>query len=295
MKVLLTGSTGFLGGQLAAAFLKEGFNLTLIVRKSSNLEILKNLSTDLNFHFVEEGINSLKEKFPCFDAIVHTATAYGNKGESSEEIFATNFDFPKQLLEAYPCPFINTDTFFCKSNEKYAYLNDYTQSKRQFFEFGQSFAISNKHTFINLRLEHLYGPNDGEKKFTISIVKQMMNNTLEIKLTPGLQVRDFVFIDDAVRAYLYILKAKNLLSANSYINFELGSGIESSIKEYVTIAHDLLKSKSVLKFGEIPYRENEIMFSLANIKPLEELGWNHRTELKDGIRKIINSLEKKSF
>ena len=52
----------------------------------------------------------------------------------------------------------------------------------------------------------------------------------EIKLTPGEQLRDFIYIDDVVKAYLTVLKElKNLPGISQ---FDVGAGSLISIKEF---------------------------------------------------------------
>jgi nucleoside-diphosphate-sugar epimerase len=47
MKVLVTGATGFIGSHLAASLVKQGFNVSCLTRKSSNLSYLEGLDVTL--------------------------------------------------------------------------------------------------------------------------------------------------------------------------------------------------------------------------------------------------------
>lgn len=296
MKVLLTGSNGFLGSHLAHALVNRGDQVVALKRQNSNLLSLASISSKLFLFNLEDGLDVLLRAHPDIDVVIHTATSYGYGSTPLSEILKANVLFPLELLEKFSCPFINTDTFFCKAPESYNYLADYSYSKRQFYQIGKKFAESKNHLFINVRLEHLFGPRDNDNKFTISIIKQMLNNTAEIKLTPGEQQRDFIFIDDAVNAYMKIIDTKIIMSSNKgFLEFELGSGTQSTIKDFVTIAYQETNSKSELKFGNIPYRDHELMSSKADISELKKLGWVNQTSLKDGIKKIIMSLTERSI
>ena len=60
--------------------------------------------------------------------------------------------------------------------------------------------------FINMRLEHFYGPGDADSKFTAHVMNSCLRNVPELKLTLGEQRRDFFYIEDVVSAYLIILE-----------------------------------------------------------------------------------------
>ncbi|MMZ62827.1 dTDP-4-dehydro-6-deoxyglucose reductase [compost metagenome] len=143
--------------------------------------------------------------------------------------------------------------------------------------------------FINARLEHVYGPNDGPNKFTTHVITQMLNNIPSLDLTLGEQKRDFIFIDDVTSAYRLVTKNLHIFS-DCYNEIEIGRGMSVSIRHFIESAHLLTNSKTKLKFGALPYRESEIMDSYANTLKLNELGWSWNDGIDDGIRKIINHL-----
>ncbi len=47
MKVLVTGATGFIGGNLARELVKQGYQVRALVRKGSNLKSLQGLNMEL--------------------------------------------------------------------------------------------------------------------------------------------------------------------------------------------------------------------------------------------------------
>ena len=46
-----------------------------------------------------------------------------------------------------------------------------------------------------------------------------------------------------------------------------------------------------MNFGALPYRENEIMQSEADIKLLKSLGWSCKVDLADGIKTVVEELK----
>ena len=72
----------------------------------------------------------------------------------------------------------------------------------------------------------------------------------------------------------------------------LGSGKPHTIRHFVESIHSLTGSGTLLKFGAVPYRDNEIMESRSDISFLKKLGWEPRVTLEEGIRKMIEGEKK---
>ena len=281
MDILLTGATGFLGSYLTHAFLNEGHNVTILKRKKSNISRIKDVIDKIQSYDVDE--TGLDEVFlnNKYDAVIHTATCYGRHKESTVEIMRTNDMFPLEVLlkaaENSVSRFINTDT----SSEKF--LSDYSLAKKHFLDWGKKISAEKNITFINLCLEHMYGPYDDPSKFIDYIILKCKNNVDKIDLTEGKQKRDFIYIDDVVDAFLTVLYA----DLCGYRSFDVGSGCNISIRDAVEIIHEQLKSKTVLNFGAIPLRMNEVLESKVDLMPLKSLGWKPKYSFEEGIEKII--------
>jgi len=284
-RIVLTGITGFLGSHLAAALVAEGCEVIGLKRRSSSLQRLAGILPKLTLVDVESSdFEVLFRDYGKVDAIIHTATNYGRNSESVSEIFTANTEFPLRLLDAGSRAgvhaFMNTDTILDK------YLNLYAFSKNQLLEWGRFFALHKKITFWNLRLEHFYGANDDASKFTAYIVDSCLSNEPEIQLTLGEQRRDFIYIDDVVSAYLLLLREIQC-APPGLSEFDVGSGTSISIREFVILVKQLTNSSTTLNFGALPYRDGEVMHSVANVAPLLALGWRCNYDIKAGIRKLL--------
>lgn len=294
MKILLTGVTGFLGSHLAAALIHYRHEVLGLKRRHSDTSRLAEISNRIHLIDLEEGLDSASERHPGIELIIHTATVYGYNQESASDIVSANVVMPLRLLEWAGTngirAFINTDSSFSKASSTYTYLSNYIASKKCFVQLGTRVANSQNTTFCNMRIEHMFGPHDSEQKFTTHIVRQLLNGTPEIELTPGQQERDFVFVDDVVSAYMCVIGAIESNSIKGMNNFEVGSGMAHTILEFVTMAHRIARSKSRLVFGALPYRENEIMHFQANLDALRVLGWSPKIKLDVGIELLVKSL-----
>lgn len=284
-RILLTGVTGFLGSHLAKALLAKGYDIVALKRKSSSLRRIELIASDIAFYDIEAlDFSTPFRDHGRIDAVIHTATCYGRHNESVSEIFAANTEFPLRLLDAGSHAdigmFLNTDTIIDK------YLNLYSLSKHQLLQWGKFFSMRGQIHFGNVRLEHFYGPDDDDTKFTTYVIKSCLDNIPELKLTPGEQRRDFIYIDDVVAAYLLLLEKQELLT-DWFVEWDVGSGHSISIREFVKTVHRITASKTHLAFGALPYREGEVMLFEANIAPLKKLGWTCSTSLEEGLRSAI--------
>ena len=134
----------------------------------------------------------------------------------------------------------------------------------------------------------MYGPKDDSSKFVQFVIESLLRNEEKIKLTKGEQKRDFIFIKDVVEAYLKLLEVHDSLE-DGFNEFEVGTGESITIKELVVKIKILTgNTKTKLIFGALPYRENEIMESKADITKLRGIGWSPKVSLEDGLKDTIN-------
>lgn len=299
--ICITGATGFLGSHLLKYLLfNTNYNFVLIKRTSSSLTRLENIDkTRVYFFDVDENFENLEE---CFKdkkiiSIIHCATNYGRNAKTCLNILKTNLNFPIKLLELAVkynvISFINTDSYFNKPNMSYFYLQDYSLSKRSLRLWLEYF--SSKIKIANVVLEHIYGENDSLEKFVPFLINEIaVKNSLEINLTGGEQKRDFIYVDDVVCAYKYILDF-TLTRELKYKNFDLGTGIVTSIKDFANTVKRESSSHTKLNFGALPYRTDEIMLSKAENSDLLNLGWKPRYTIQKGIKKYISNERKQTL
>jgi len=74
-----------------------------------------------------------------------------------------------------------------------------------------------------------------------------------------------------------------------YKIFELGSGIAMEIRLFLEKIKELSGSNTILNFGKISYRRDEIMDSKADIQELKNLGWQPKYSVEQGIKQILEN------
>ena len=275
MKILLTGASGFIGSHLSLALLDRGDQVWAYRRAGSDLRRLAQRENDVEWFDIAE-INGPFSRNTRIDAIIHAATCYGRNGEPLSELQAVNVVFPLRLLELGTAAgvklFLNTDTYFNHPGDQpLQYLTHYVLTKHHGVECLQAAAGGNTKV-VNLKLEHIYGPGDGEEKFVTMLLSDLLRNTPSIPMTPGEQKRDFIYITDAVAACLACLES-DVASLPDFQTVSLGTGTSTSIRAFAELARRTTGSDSILDFGKLPYRGGEIMSSCGDPAYLRTLGW----------------------
>lgn len=283
--LLITGINGYLGSELAKKFDKEynviGLEYTLENLFRINKEKYKVYSS-------KYGIDDNLFKENKIDLIIHTATLYGRNGETDNLMVYSNLLLPQKLLQLAcinKCPlFINTDSILNR------YISSYSLTKRQFNDWLKLYSKTNKIKVINLRLEHFYGPGSSDTNFISLMTSKMLSNDAIINLTKGEQNRDFLYISDLLTVYDFVIK--KMKGFTDYEEFIIGSGASVNLKYILEFIKKETSSKSILKYGAIPYRHEELMNSNNNISKIKKLGWNPKISIEEGLKKVIDYMIK---
>lgn len=289
MRVLVTGGSGFLGSAVARHLAQAGHGVVALLRASSDAARLAGSQVEVcRFGSDQELAAALLAAAP--DAIVHTACAYGRQGESLLQLADANIRFGLALLQALAqlpvTPgrrrlFLNTGTALAPE------VSAYALSKHQFAQWGRRLAGERPDAlqFVNVELQHMYGPGDDASKFTTHVLHACHRHQPTLALTAGEQHRDFIFIDDVLSGYETLLMQADRLGA--LVDVPLGSGDAPTLRSYVETVHHLCQSRTELQFGALPYRAHEAMHCQADLALMHTLGWAPRWSLVDGLQRTI--------
>jgi len=278
-----TGATGFLGSNIIKKLIIENYNVIVLKRSFSNTYRIDDITDNVKSYNIDQ--IALENIFTenKIDIILHCATNYGRRDIEPLSLMQANLTMPLQLLELgkktrINC-FINTDTILDKR------VSYYSLSKNQFREWLELYA--NEMICVNVALEHFYGPYDDNTKFVSYIIDSILNNAKKIDLTEGNQERDFIYIDDVVDAFITITKNIEKLR-KGFLRYEIGTGKSIKLKDFVKLVKSIARNtETALNFGVIPYRENEIMSSKADITEICKLKWKPKFTLEEGLEQTI--------
>ncbi|ULC59748.1 NAD-dependent epimerase/dehydratase family protein [Flaviramulus sp. BrNp1-15] len=283
--ILITGINGFLGSHLAS-ILKIQYK---IIGLEFSLNNLNRIYGEDYLVYCSNDKDKVFEENKIF-GIIHTATVYKRENTPLREVLNTNVVLPIDLYELAIKNnvevFLNTDSFFNNPKYNYSFLPEYTLSKKHVIDWLKLIQAKTC-KIINMKIYHMYGPNDAISKFVPKMIKFMTDNVPYIDTTYGEQTRDFIYIEDVVSAYSLVLDLFDKEDHN-FCEYEVGTGMPLSVKGFLLKIKSITNSNTDLRFGELEYRDNEIMSSRADISKLKSLGWQPKFSTEQGLIKLIN-------
>lgn len=144
------------------------------------------------------------------------------------------------------------------------------------------FAHLNNKPVVNFRLFSVYGPYEEPTRFIPTITKSLIIKDI-IKLTPGNQRRDFIYVDDVSDAYLKALSEGKKIKGEI---FNIGTGREYTNGEVVKKLFLSTASKTKVEKGSYPKRKWDTSHWRADISHTKKaLKWKPRYSLEEGLRK----------
>lgn len=298
-KVLITGTTGFVGSHLARRLLNEGAQVHAFVRRSSNLWRIEDIKTRLTLHEVsltdtdllDKTIESIKP-----DYVFHLATYGGVGGQAdNQQIIDTNYMGTINLLNACNKTgykgFINTG-----SSSEYGIKNEpmredmvpepyntYGATKAAATIYCQAQAREKGLPITTLRLFSPFGPYDEPNRLISYVIKSLLKNE-ETKLSSKSYVRDYIYIDDVIESYMAVIREKSYEKV-----YNIGSNQQHTVEQVFDIIAKILDKDAKPVWGEFKPRINEPKIWVAHIsKAKNELNWTPKYSFEDGIKKTVS-------
>ena len=288
--VLITGATGFIGSNLSKLLVSLDFDVHIIVRRSSNLEILDQLIPNITVHHHNgstAGMRSIIKKVQP-DCVFHLASLFLVKHSSKDVIplVKSNILFGTQLLDAMAefnvLRLINASTSWVHFGQAiYDPVCLYAATKMAFEDILVYYNNGKMISSISLELFDTYGPNDPRHKLFYAL-KNASQSTIPVKMSPGDQLIDLVYIDDVMDAFLTASKLISKVKSNP--KYMVTSGNLVTLKEIVNLYEEINNHRINVEWGGLPYREREVMIPWQIGETLPD--WSPKIDLRKGISMI---------
>lgn len=303
MKILLTGSGGFIGSFLCEELFKRGYKLKIILRYTStaNLENLNFLEKEI-LEKIEIIFGDLQdpeviyETIKDIDYVINLASLISIPYSFvfPRSVVLNNVSIIINLMEVLknkkiPIIHISTSEVYGKVNylpidenhPKFA-KSPYAASKIFMDEFVKSYGEYYKIPFKIVRPFNTFGPRQSQRALIPSIILQILNNK-EVRIGNLYPKRDFTYVLDIVNGIIKIMESDKgfneeiiLCSGKSYSVMEVIEKIKEISKNDFKIVKD--------KKRERP-KEIEIENLLGTFEKAEKLfGFSPKISFEEGLR-----------
>ena len=311
MTTFVTGGLGFIGSNFVISHLKKypsdeivvldnqsyaanGSNLNgyyddwrLTVKKVDirNLESLDGMyhtyEPDITFHFAAESHvdNSIRGDDDFLSTningthnILKCIRKYGGKlvHVSTDEVYGSLGPTDPEFNEQTP----------------YDPRNPYSATKAASDHLVRAYVNTHKIDAVVTNCSNNYGPRQHNEKFIPTIIRHIKNNTPIPVYGQGINVRDWLFVEDHCEALLTI--GQNFKSGERY---NIGGGVELTNIQMIKLILEIM-GKDVDRYTDwlnfvTDRKGHDMRYAMNADKIYNELGWRARTNIIHGLEKTV--------
>ena len=303
MKILITGSSGFIGSYLTERFTNQHdihhLASNLKDHKSVTEEVLS-VNPDIIVHLAArtEVEKSFYEQI-TFSEINYVGTV--NLIEAASKVKnLKNFVFAS-TMEVYGWQPISDEIKKHGKPQTHIAFDENTQPNPNAPYAVAKYAcekyLQYAHRcyglpFTALRQTNCYGRKDNDFFVTEQIISQMLKNPKECSLGYADPYRNFIFVEDMLDAWQTVIE--NPDKCNDGNIFTIGPDNPIKIKDYAELIAEKLDWQGTINWNTKLHRAGEIYWLNSNNKLItEKLGWEPKVSLDQGLDKTIELWTKK--
>lgn len=313
--IVVTGGAGFIGSAIVWKLNQLGENKIIVVDELGLNDKWKNL-VSLKFEdFIhkDDFISMVLDREIPFEitSIIHMGANSSTTEKDADHLFSNNYQYTKELAK-----------FSLEKNIRFIYassaatygdgslgfdadgnkletlhpLNMYGYSKQLFDLWAKRNNAFDK--IVGLKYFNVYGPNEYHKGDMRSVVhkafeqirdsgKVQLFKSMNPKYKDGEQLRDFIYIKDAIEMTLYFLDKPGVNGL-----FNLGTGKSRTWKDLVTSIFKAMNKTTNIEYIDLPehLREKYQYFTEANMDKIRKVGYNKSiTSLEDGVADYVKN------
>ncbi|MFA5238950.1 MAG: NAD-dependent epimerase/dehydratase family protein [Phycisphaerae bacterium] len=303
-KVLVTGGAGFIGSHTVDALIKNGAVVAVVDDLSTgNMEninpeanfynvniadaefekILEAERPDIIYHFAFFVLVNQSVEDPMKDVDVITGTLRMLKKIREQGI-------EKIVFSSSGLLYGNTVNLPAKENGPIEPVSAYVVSKCAIENYLKFFRAAYGIPYVTVRYSTVFGPRQTVGAMP-DYIRKLAQGGQAMIWGDGRKTRDYVFIDDVIRANLLVLTVPD-----NHLEpvFNISTGIETSLNTlYGKIARLLHKEPAPIYYPDRP--GEQIRFALDNSKAKKHLEWEPRVSLDEGLKATIDYAKSKNI
>lgn len=306
MNLLVTGGAGFIGFNFVQYLLKNtSYSITVLdaLTYASHPEAIKKLASHNRLRFQKGSIVNEKDidnvMDEPYDAIIHFAAEshVDNSIKNADQFVQTNivgtYHLLQALLKGHAKKMIHVST-----DEVYGTLtskdqpfteqsplqpnNPYSATKASSDLLVRSYSETFKLPLIITRCSNNYGPYQHAEKFIPKIVSSALNNQKIPVYGDGLQIRDWLFVEDHCRAIALLLDKGNWGEV-----YNIGGGNEKTNIEVVKNILDIMdKPHGLIEFVE-DRKGHDRRYAINSTKLQTDLGWKQSKAFEQALEETV--------
>jgi UDP-glucose 4-epimerase len=300
MRILITGGAGFIGSNLADAFLAAGHDVLVVDDLSTGNRENVSAKAELLVADIRDG-RAVGEAFARFrpDVLCHHAAQMDVRKSVADPAFDADVNVVGtlrllELCREHGCKrvlFASTggaiygeqDVFPAGESHATRPLSPYGVAKLAVERYLYFYSVQYGFRATCLRYANVYGPRQnahGEAGVVAIFATRLLEGAAPTINGDGKQTRDFVFVGDVVQANLLALE-KELVGA-----FNVGTGVETSVNALYEELRRAAGVPTVALRG--PGKPGEQERSCLDASLLGKAGFTPRTALADGINQTVS-------
>lgn len=297
-KFLVTGGSGFIGSYTSDALIKRGAEVVtvdnLTTGKKENLnpkakfyemniadlgleKVFQEEKPEVIYHFAFNVLvpKSVENPLIEMDSIAGSVNILQN---------AKKYGVKKIIFSSSGFVYGNTQNLPAKETEPVDPVSPYVVSKHAVENYIKFFNKVHGLPYTIFRYAAVYGPGQVTGAMADYIRKLSAGKQAEI-WGDGTKTRDYVYIDDVVRANLMVLDLPDDFSDPV---FNLGTAVETTLNEmYAKVAELLDKEARPIYLPDHP--GDQIRYALDYSKIKAALGWRPKIDLREGLKLRLKS------
>jgi len=296
MKILVTGGAGFIGSQIADALINNGHDVSIIDNLSTGNE--KNINPKASFFKLDIGHPDVIKLFKKekFDVVNHHAAQIDVRKSVSDPIFDANvniigtINLLQSSIKTGVKKFMFASTGGAVYGEQEYFPADENHPTNPVSPYGITKLTIEKYLFFYwneyrlnhtiLRYANVYGPRQnplGEAGVVSIFTNKLLKNEDPIINGHGEQTRDYVFVNDVVKA--------NFLTVNDTTStiYNIGTGIETNVNDLFAKLNFISGGRAKEKHG--PAAKGEQLRSvITSDKLYKKFNWKPSVKIDEGLQ-----------